>query len=301
MSVVSVILILIVLVNSAFAIAFIRDLIAHKGETMKEPGNPLAMAISSFVIFFLSTFGVSDFAIGTVLYRRLGWVEDRKLPGTLNTECVIPVAVMALAYISAIDVDLLTLVLCIVAQVLGAYIGPRFVVRMNVGLIKKFIALGLLIAAAMILMNKFGVYPSGGTETGLVGWKLALMTVLSLVYGALNNVGIGSYALTMATVYALGLSPAVAFPIMMGACTFSVPVGSMQFIKYDSYSRKITLFTAVLGSIGVLVAAFIVKSVDVSLLQWIVAFVLIYSALNMIYEMMRAETTPAPNRQDREE
>ncbi|WZU00935.1 hypothetical protein MGH68_15810 [Erysipelothrix sp. D19-032] len=57
-----------------------------------------------------------------------------------------------------------------------------------------------------------------------------------------NNIGIGSYALTSATVYALGMSPLVAFPIMMGACTFSVPIGSMQFIKLDSYSRKITLF-----------------------------------------------------------
>jgi len=287
MSVVNIILILVVLVNGAFAVSFIRDLMAHRGETMKEPGNPFAMAVSSAVIFFLSTFGISDFAIGTALYRPLKWVEDKKLPGTLNTECVIPVAVMALAYISSIKVDMLTLVLCIAGQVAGAYIGPRFVAKMNVDLIKKFIAAGLLVAASMILMNKFGVYPSGGEETGLAGGKLALMTILSFVYGALNNVGIGSYALTMATVYAMGMNPGVAFPIMMGGCTFSVPVGSMQFIKFDIYSRKITLFTAIFGTMGVLVAAFIVKSVDVSVLQWIVAVVILYSALSIIAGFMK--------------
>lgn len=283
-----VVLTLIVIVNGAFAITFIKDLIAHKGETMKEPGHPIAMAISSFMLFFLSTFGISDFAIGTVLYRKLGWTTDKKLPGTLNTECVIPVAVMALSYISSIDVELKTLIIAIMAQVIGAYIGPRFVVKMNVDLIKKFISAGLLIAAALILMGKFGIYPSGGEAIGLSGFKLIVLGLLSLFYGALNNVGIGSYALTMATVYALGLNPGVAFPIMMGACTFSVPVGSMQFIKFDSYSRKITLFTSIFGSIGVLFAAFIVKSMDVSMLQWLVAAVLIYSAITMIHDLKKA-------------
>lgn len=286
--VLKVVLTLIVIVNGAFAITFIKDLIAHKGETMGEPGHPIAMAISSFMLFFLSTFGISDFAIGTVLYRKLRWTTDKKLPGTLNTECVIPVAVMALSYISSIDVELKTLIIAIIAQVIGAYIGPRFVVKMNVDLIKKFISTGLFIAAALILMGKFGVYPSGGEAIGLSGFKLIALGLLSLFYGALNNVGIGSYALTMATVYAFGLNPGVAFPIMMGACTFSVPVGSMQFIKFDSYSRKITLFTSIFGSIGVLFAAFIVKSMDVSMLQWLVAAVLIYSAITMIHDLKKA-------------
>ncbi|HWR22880.1 MAG TPA: hypothetical protein VN366_05315 [Feifaniaceae bacterium] len=100
MTIVSVILILVVLVNGAFAFVFIRDLFRHRGQTMQEHGNPFVMAISEFVIFFLSTFGVSDFAIGASLYPRLKWVDDKKLPGTLNTACVTPVAVMALAYIS---------------------------------------------------------------------------------------------------------------------------------------------------------------------------------------------------------
>ncbi len=69
---------------------------------------------------------------------------------------------------------------------------------------------------------------------------------------------------------------------MMGACTFSVPVGSMQFVKLDSYSRKITLFASTAGVVGVLIAAFVVKSMDVSTLQWLVAAVIIYSAITML-------------------
>lgn len=282
-----VLLLFVIIINGLFAVTFIRDLIKNKGMFMKEDGNPIVMAISSFIIFVLSTFGISDFAVSTVLYRKMKFVNDKKLPGTLNTQCVLPVAAMALIYISSIEVEITTLLVCIIAQVIGAYIGPRFVVKMNVTSIKKFISVGLIIAAVLILMGKFGVYPSGGEAVGLTDWKLVMLGVLSLLFGAFNNVGIGSYALTMATVYALGLNPAVAFPIMMGACTFSVPVGSMQFIKLDSYSRKITFFTSTFGVLGVIVAAYVVKSLNVGMLQWVVVVVLLYSAYNMISEIIK--------------
>lgn len=284
-----VLLLFVILINGIFAITFIRDLVKHKNDVMKEEGNPIVMAISSFIIFVLSTFGVSDFAVSTVLYRKLNLVDDKRLPGTLNTQCVLPVATMALIYIASIDVEITTLLVCIIAQVIGAYIGPRYVVKMNVTSIKKFISAGLIIAAILILMGKFGIYPSGGDAVGLTGWKIVLLGVLSLLFGAFNNVGIGSYALTMATVYALGLNPAVAFPIMMGACTFSVPVGSMQFIKLDAYSRKITFFTSTFGVLGVIVAAYVVKNLNVNMLQWVVVAVLLYSAYNMITEIVKSK------------
>ena len=76
---------------------------------------------------------------------------------------------------------------------------------------------------------------------------------------------------------------------MMGACTFSVPIGSMQFIKLDSYSRKITLFTSTFGVLGVLVAAFVVKSLDVSALLWVVVVVVLYSAITMLKSSFNKE------------
>lgn len=288
-NIVQVILILVVLVNGLFAIRFVLDVLQHKEELKEEPGNPVEMAIVSFFMFFLSTFGISDFAIGSSLYPKAKWVSDKKLPGTLNTECVIPVAVMALAYISSIEVGLLTLVTAIVCQVVGAYVSPRYVTKLPANQIKRFVAAGLFIAAGLILAGKFGIYPSGGELSSLEGGSLILFALLCMLFGALNNIGIGSYALTMATVYAMGLNPSIAFPIMMGACTFSVPIGSMQFIKLDSYSRKITLFTSTFGVLGVLVAAFVVKSLDVSALLWAVVVVVLYSAITMLKSSFNKE------------
>lgn len=273
---------LIIIVNGYFLFVFVKDLLSHKEEFKAEKGDVRFLPFTSFIMFFLSAFGISDFAIGTVLYPKLGWTSMKKLPGTLNTQCVIPVAAMALSYISSVDVGIKTLSVCIVAQVIGAYVGPKFVVKLPEETIKKFVGVGLIIAAFLIFAGQVNWIPSNGTATELYGFKLVLAAALLFLYGALNNIGIGSYALTMVTVYLLGMDPIAAFPIMMGACTFSVPVGSVQFIKLDEYSRKITFFAATFGVLGVLVAVFFVKSLDTYLLKWLVIFVLLYSSYTML-------------------
>lgn len=278
---------LIVAINAYFIIYFVRDLIKNKQSFKEEPGDTRILPFTSFIIFFLSTFGISDFAIGTVLYPKMNWVSMKKLPGTLNTQCVVPVAVMALSYITAINVGIKTLAVCIVCQVIGAYLGPRFVVKLPERTIKLFVGVGLLVAAFLIFAGQMNWIPSNGTASELYGGKLVLAGFLLFVYGALNNIGIGSYALTMVTVYLLGLNPVAAFPIMMGACTFSVPIGSVQFIKFNEYSRKITLFTSTFGVLGVLVAVFLVKSLNTYMLKWLVIFVLLYSAYTMLGSQLK--------------
>lgn len=291
MSILSILLVLVVVVNAIFIVQFARDLLKHKNEVMKEPASTTILPFSSAIIFFLSTFGISDFAISSAMYPKLKWLSSiKKLPGTLNTQCVVPVAVMALCYIASISVESTTLIVCILCSVAGAYIGPRFVVKLPARAIKIFIAVGLSIAALLIIAGKMGWMPSGGDLVGLPMEKLLIAAPLLFIYGALNNIGIGSYALTMVTVYLLGMSPAVAFPIMMGAATFSVPVGSMQFIKFNEYSRKITLFTSTFGVLGVLAAVYVVKSLDTAMLQWVVIAVLIYSVISMVMSLSDNES-----------
>ncbi|MGT2721282.1 sulfite exporter TauE/SafE family protein [Streptococcus porcinus] len=282
MSFKNILLFLIISINFYFGFIFVKDLISHKREVMAEPAKTSILPISSLIIFFLSTLGISDFAISTSLYPKLNWTSVKKLPGTLNTQCTIPVAVMALAYITSIKVSIMTLSVCILSQMVGSYFGAKIAVQLPAKQLKYSIGIGMIIAALIIFGGKFGLLPGGGTATALTGIKLVVAAVSLAVFGALNNIGIGSYALTMITVYLLGLNPAVAFPIMMGSATFSVPVGSLQFVKSGEYSRKITLFTSTFGVLGVLCAVFLVTSLNVSVLQWFVAFILFYSAYGML-------------------
>lgn len=280
-------LVAIVLINGIFLIRLICDVVRNASILREETGSHFLLACSSPVIFFLSTFGISDFAISSILYRRKNLLTDRLLPGTLNTQCVIPVAAMALSFITVISVDIMTLVTCIIAQVIGAYYGPRLITKLSPRIIRISISVGLLVAAGIIIIGVFHLIPSAGTATKLAGFKLVIAAICLFTFGVLNNVGIGSYAPTMVTVYALGLHPSVAFPIMMGASTFSVPVGSMQFIKYGLYSRKITLFSTTLGLLGVLVGVICINYLDLSMLQWLAAAILLYSGFTMLVNEMR--------------
>ena len=284
---INVILVLIVLVNGSFAFKFIADFIKHRSEAWKEPGSNLLFMILGLVSQFLGTFGVSDFAFNTVAFRLTKTVEDKKIPGTINAACVIPVAFMALAYITVIKIDVLTLIVLMIAQTVGSYLTPRIVVKLPVHKIRLGIGIGLLCAALFILAGKLHMIPSAGNLTGLPIPKLVVAAMALFVFGALNNIGIGSYAPTMATVYALGVDPKVAFPIMMGGCTFSCAVGAMEFIRLGGYNRKPTLWISIVGLLGVALAVYLVKSLNVDFIKWVVFIVVLYASVDLLYKELK--------------
>ena len=284
MSVLQFIIVMILLFNLVFLFFFVRDLWRNRSTFMKEPGSALLQGLSTGVVFFLSSFGISDFAISMVIYTKAKWVPVVKMPGTLNTQCVIPVCAMALIYLHDIQVDIRTLFVCIFTQIIGAYLGARLVVRLNPWIVKRLLVFSLTIAALVILAGKVGILPSGGDAMSIDGWKLWLLGALSLLYGALINIGIGSYTLTMATVYAMGMNPIEAFPIMMGSSAFAVPISGSKFIQHDRYSRKVTLMASTFGVIGVWIATHMVINLDVSILQWLVVVSLFYAALGLYIE-----------------
>lgn len=85
----------------------------------------------------------------------------------------------------------------------------------------------------------------------------------------------------MALVFALGMSPQVAFPIMMGSCAFLMPPASIPFIREGAYNRKAALGMAIPGIIAMLITAFIVKSLPLTTLRWVVV-VILYTAAVML-------------------
>jgi len=141
--------------------------------------------------------------------------------------------------------------------------------------------IALLVVVAIMLSGQLGLTPAGGEAIGLTGVKLIVAIVANFMLGALMTIGIGLYAPCMALVFALGLSPKVAFPIMMGSCAFLMPVASAKFIKEGAYDRKVSMAITVFGVVGVLIAAYIVKSLPLNTLRWVVDAVIIYTAIMM--------------------
>ncbi|MBL1230072.1 sulfite exporter TauE/SafE family protein [Enterococcus sp. BWB1-3] len=280
-------ILLICLFNSFFLFYFIKDITKNYESLKIEKGSPIVYSIIAFFSMFLSTFGISDFAINTIVYRKLKYFPDRLIPATLNTEGTIPLFVMSLIYINYVHCDPITLICLIFSQTLGSLHSPRLSMRTSDNRIKLSMGIGLLVASILIFLNLNQVIPVDGQEYGLRGWKLFISIILLFIYGMLNNFGIGSFAPTMATIYLLGMNPLVAFPIMMSACTLSFVVGSIQFVNKGFYSRKATLIFSVIGSAGVLFAGLIVKNINLSILKWIMVFVLIMASISLFSDVVK--------------
>jgi hypothetical protein len=72
--------------------------------------------------------------------------------------------------------------------------------------------------------------------------------------------GIGLYAPSLIMLSLMGLDPKAAFPIMMGACAFLMPVSGLQFMKTDRIDMRVVLGIALGGVPAVLTAAYAVTS-----------------------------------------
>jgi uncharacterized membrane protein YfcA len=121
-----------------------------------------------------------------------------------------------------------------------------------------------------------------GVVLGVGGVKLALGLVASFLLGTIMPLGIGYYAPCMVLVSMLGMTPSVAFPIMMGACAFLMPVASMNFIRCRRYSLKTTIGMAIGGIFGSALAGLVVKSLPLYWVMWLVVVVVVYTGLSLL-------------------
>lgn len=236
-----------------------------------------------FITNFFDTLGIGSFAPTVALnkFTKMG-VKDRELPGLLNVADTLPVMLEAVIFTTVIEVEPLTLISMLVAAALGSYLGAGVIAKMDEVKIQKVMGVALLITAILMICKQLGLIQGGGDAIGLSGIKLIVAVVGNFIFGALMSAGIGLYAPCMALVYFLGMSPQVAFPIMMGSCATLMPVGSIKFIKEGAYPRKASLVLSLCGAVGVFVAAFIVKSLPIETLKWLVMAVLVYTGASMI-------------------
>jgi len=283
-----------VLVGSAliFAFFYARDLLKRRSSFSKVSWLPLSGV--GFVTNFFDTLGIGSFAPTTSFYKFTKMVDDRVIPGTLNVGHCLPVITQALIFITVVEVAPFTLIGMMIAATLGAVLGAGVVCRLPVNKIRIGLGGALLIVAVAMLAGVLNIMPSGGDAFGLSGWKLIVALAVIFVFGALQTIGIGLYAPCMALVYALGMNPRAAFPIMMGSCALLMPWASLKFIKEASYDPKAALNLTGLGIVGVLIAAYVVKSLPLTILKWVVVVVIIYTSVMMFRSVKKRETAKGP-------
>jgi len=285
--------VLLALVGAGFLLVWVRQALgaARSGAQRLEAPTALEAAIG-FVTNFFDTLGIGSFAPTTSVFKLKRLVPDENIPGTLNVGHTLPVVAQAFIYVAIVEADMTTLVTLIVSAVLGGWLGAGVVSRWPRRNIQLGMGFGLLIAGAFFVLKNLDemrgspVIP-GGDAIGLSGVWLVVAALGNFALGALLTLGIGLYAPCLLMISLLGMNPRVAFPIMMGSCAFLMPVASARFVQAGRYSLRPALGLMLGGLPAVLIAAFLVKSLPLTAVRWLVVVVVVYTAITMLRSARR--------------
>jgi uncharacterized membrane protein YfcA len=247
----------------------------------------VGMSVISFIANFFDTLGIGSYATTTSMVRQWKLIPDERIPGSLNVGYVIPTVIQAYIYTKLVPVDSTTLILMITAAVLGAWLGAGVVSGWNRRKVQIGMGIALLGFAVIMVVRLTGEAPAGGEVLKLTGARLAIGVGGNFILGALMTLGIGLYAPCLILVGLLGMTETTAFPIMMGSCAFLMPFANVRFMKTGAFHAPVILSMLLPGIPAVLIAAFLVTNLPLTILKWLVVVVVVYTGINMLLTARR--------------
>lgn len=260
-----------------------KEYIARKKDGTISNNSIAISALAGFIGNFCDALGIGSFAVITPILRTTKNVDDRVLPGTLNAGCAVAVAIQGTVWMADIGIETLTLVVTLVCSVIGGFIGAFVVTKLDRNKVRIVMGIAFVVVAFILLSKQLGFFPNvGGEANGFHGVKLVVFAGLMGCFAALMNAGIGMYAPAMALCALMGLNLAYAFPLAAGGCCAMMPTAGIRSIASKAIDIKVAMWMF-LGSVpGTLIAALVVKSMPLTVLTWLVIFVLLYTSFSLI-------------------
>jgi uncharacterized membrane protein YfcA len=257
----------------------------------REAPAPLHLLVG-FVTNFFDTLGIGSFATTTAIFRLFRLVPDELIPGTIIVGDALPVLTQALLFISIVSVDPRQMTMLIVVCVIGGWIGAGVVSSLSRRAVQLGMGGALLAAAVFMVLGMLGQFPAGGTALAFTPRAFALALAINFVLGALLTLGIGNYAPSLVVFSLLGMNPTAAFPIMMGSGAFVASIAGVRFIGAGRFHPRAALGLTAGGIPGVVVAVWLVKSLPLETLRWVVLVVVAYASVTLLI----AGSRTAPDR-----
>ena len=242
---------------------------------------------------FFDTLGIGSFAPTTAWLKLRRLTPDSFIPATLNAGHALPTVAEAFVFINLVRVDPVLLAACILAAVAGAIVGAPLVVRLPVRVVQAVVGVALIVAAGLYTLTNLGLMPGGGSALSLPMGLFAVAVAGHFAMGALMTLGIGLYAPSLILLSLMGLNPTAAFPIMMGACAFLMPVSGLRFVRAARIDLRVVIGLAIGGIPAVLLAALAVKSLPLGAIRWGVVAVVLYAAAILLRAAFRKAPDPA--------
>jgi len=256
-----------------------------------------AMALGAVTNFF-DTLGIGSFAPTIAWFRFRRMVPDRLMPLTMFIGYTIPAILQGIIFLGVIKVDPILLLGCLVAIVVGGYVGVPIAARSPVRLIQAIVGVALLIAALFFTLTNLGLMPGGGTATNLPPLVAIMAIAANFLFGILLSFGVGNYAPSLAMFSLMGMDPRLAFPIMAAGAGFSGIAAGFQCVRKVNLDWRIVLGLTIGALPSVLIAALIIKEMDLVLLRWLVVVVVTYAGIVLLMTASRKAEMAPPDAAD---
>jgi uncharacterized membrane protein YfcA len=261
----------------------IRLTMAVRAAAGRDRQAPSALEVAvGFVTNFFDTLGIGAFATTTTVFRLLRMVPDELIPGTMLVGHGLPVVVQALIFISVINVDPWQLTMLIGVCIAGGWLGAGVVASLSRRAVRLGMGCALLAASAFMLLGLLGLFPAGGDALVFSPRAFALALAINFVLGALVTLGIGNYAPSLIAFSLLGMDPRAAFPIMAGSGAFVACIAGVHFVGTGRFQPRTALGLAAGGIPAVVIAAWLVQSLPLDALRWLVLVVVAYTAATLL-------------------
>jgi len=270
------------LIPLALAILVYAIVLARAAIARRAAPNGEALILGAVVNFF-DTFGISSFAQTTAWMKFRKMVPDRLIPPTMIAGLTPPAMAESIIFLIllGVKVDPVLLFGAAMATFAGGLVGAPLVVRARAWIVQMIVAIGLTLAGIAYVFAILGEFPAGGTASGLPMGLTIIAIVVSFGLGLLANFGVGNYAPTLVMLSLMGMDPHYCFPIMASGASLMGAGSSMRFIKVPEIDLRIVVGLALGGIPAVLVAALIVKKMDVEILRYVITLVVFYTAAVM--------------------
>jgi len=245
--------------------------------------NPEAVVLGAITNFF-DTLGIGSFAPTMAWFKFRKLVPDRLIPCTLLPAHGLPAMMQSAIYLVLLGVlvDPILLFGCVIAFALGVLIGAPLVARTKVWVVQLIVAFALAIAATFYALGNLGLMPAGGTAASLPPLLMIVAIAANFLFGILINFGVGHYAPSLVLLSLMGMDPRLCFPIMATAGALAAPGAMLRHIAIGEIDLRIVIGVTLGGVPAVLAAAFLVQSMPVELLRWLVIVVVLYAAAVML-------------------
>jgi uncharacterized membrane protein YfcA len=261
-----------------FAVVLARAAIAERSTP-----KPEAVLLGAVVSFF-DTLGIGSFAPTTAWLKFRKMVPDRLIPPTMLVGLTPPAMTESVIFLIllGVKVDPMLLFGCALAVLLGGLVGAPLVARAQVWIVQLVVGIGLVLAAIAYAMTNLGLMPGGGTAAELPLALTIAAIAANFGFGVLLNFGVGNYAPTLVMLSLMGMDPRLCFPVMAAGAALMGAGAGARHIQLGTTDLRVVLGLAIGGIPAVFVAAFLVKSMPVEMLRWLVIVVVLYAAAVML-------------------